>query len=183
MRKKKRGQAALEFLMTYGWAFLVIMIMVGALAYFGVLDPTRFLPDRCSFGTPLLCQDDRYTIRSADDGTIIAGLINQHNTRIEVYEASLSSDQPVVDTDDCDICFSDGFSCTGGEDLKVVADDSVSWGQGESKQLVVDCTDGEDLPDGSKYRFDITMRYYGAGSSEEFSRRVTGEIYSEVQEV
>ena len=43
----KRGQAALEFLSTYGFAFLIILVMIGALAYFGVLDPTRFLPNRC----------------------------------------------------------------------------------------------------------------------------------------
>jgi len=33
----KKGQAALEFLMTYGWAFLVILVMIGALAYFGFI--------------------------------------------------------------------------------------------------------------------------------------------------
>lgn len=53
---QKRGQAALEFLTTYGWAFLVILVMIGALAYFGVLDPTRFLPQRCQFGAELHCE-------------------------------------------------------------------------------------------------------------------------------
>lgn len=33
----KKGQNAMEFLMTYGWAILVMLIAVGALAYFGVL--------------------------------------------------------------------------------------------------------------------------------------------------
>ncbi len=34
----RKGQAALEFLMTYGWAFLVVLVLVGALAHFGVFD-------------------------------------------------------------------------------------------------------------------------------------------------
>lgn len=34
----RRGQAALEFLTTYGWAFLIILVMIGAIAYFGILD-------------------------------------------------------------------------------------------------------------------------------------------------
>ncbi len=46
---QKKAQSALEFLTTYGWAFLVILIMIGALSYFGVLDPSRFLPDKCLF--------------------------------------------------------------------------------------------------------------------------------------
>ena len=37
----KRGQAAMEFLMTYGWAILVVLAAIGALAYLGVLGPTK----------------------------------------------------------------------------------------------------------------------------------------------
>ena len=34
--KNKKGQAAMEFLMTYGWAILAAIIAIGVLAYFGV---------------------------------------------------------------------------------------------------------------------------------------------------
>ena len=34
----------MEFLMTYGWAILVVLAAIGALAYFGILSPQRFLP-------------------------------------------------------------------------------------------------------------------------------------------
>jgi hypothetical protein len=44
---KKSGQAALEFLTTYGWALLVILVMIGALVYFGVLNPSKALPTKC----------------------------------------------------------------------------------------------------------------------------------------
>lgn len=37
VKKSRRGQAAMEFLMTYGWAILVVLAAVAALAYFGVL--------------------------------------------------------------------------------------------------------------------------------------------------
>lgn len=37
--KQKKAQAAMEFLMTYGWAILVVLVAIGALAYFGVIDP------------------------------------------------------------------------------------------------------------------------------------------------
>ena len=53
----KRGQAATEYLITYGWAFMAIIITVGALAYFGVINPSRFIPDRCSFGSQMECTD------------------------------------------------------------------------------------------------------------------------------
>jgi hypothetical protein len=42
----KKSQAAMEFLMTYGWALLVVLMVIAALAYFGMLNPDRFLPDK-----------------------------------------------------------------------------------------------------------------------------------------
>ena len=53
----KKGQAALEYLVTYGWAFLAILVVLGALAYFGLLTPARYLPARCEFGVQLECVD------------------------------------------------------------------------------------------------------------------------------
>ncbi|MGM5480361.1 MAG: hypothetical protein ACQESC_02790 [Nanobdellota archaeon] len=50
-----RGQAALEFLTTYGWAFLVILVMIGGLSYFGVLDVSKFVPDSCKLDGNLEC--------------------------------------------------------------------------------------------------------------------------------
>ena len=55
--KSRKSQAALEFLMTYGWAILVVLVAVGALAYFGVLNPDRFLPSRCTLPAGIACID------------------------------------------------------------------------------------------------------------------------------
>jgi hypothetical protein len=57
MFKKKRAQAAMEFLMTYGWAILVVLAAIGALAYFGVLSPDRFLPEKCTLPSGFACLD------------------------------------------------------------------------------------------------------------------------------
>jgi len=51
----RKGQAAMEFLMTYGWAILVVIVAVGALAYFGVLNPSKLLPEKCSFPAGMDC--------------------------------------------------------------------------------------------------------------------------------
>jgi hypothetical protein len=51
----RKGQSALEFLMTYGWAILVVLAAIGALAYFGVLNPSNFLPDQCTASTGFGC--------------------------------------------------------------------------------------------------------------------------------
>ena len=55
--KNMKSQAALEFLMTYGWAILVVLVAVGALAYFGVLSPDRYLPSKCTLQAGIACLD------------------------------------------------------------------------------------------------------------------------------
>ena len=54
---KKRGQAAMEFLMTYGWALLVVLVAIGALMYFDILNPAKILPEQCILSPPLACTD------------------------------------------------------------------------------------------------------------------------------
>lgn len=39
----RKGQTAVEYLMTYGWAILIILIVAGVLAYYGIFSPAGFL--------------------------------------------------------------------------------------------------------------------------------------------
>jgi hypothetical protein len=55
--RKKNGQAAIEFLVTYGWAIMAAMIVIGALTYFGVTNPATSLPDKCTFSNGFECKD------------------------------------------------------------------------------------------------------------------------------
>ncbi|MEK6946581.1 MAG: hypothetical protein AABX32_03150 [Nanoarchaeota archaeon] len=60
----RKSQAALEFIMTYGWAILVVLVAIGALAYFGVLSPDRFLPSKCTLQSGIACVDHKATATS-----------------------------------------------------------------------------------------------------------------------
>ena len=55
---ERRGQAAMEFLMTYGWAILAAVIAIAVLAYFGVFSPSRYIPNTCQISAPLGCNTD-----------------------------------------------------------------------------------------------------------------------------
>lgn len=48
----KKGQAAMEFLMTYGWAILAAVIAIGVLAYFGVFSPGTFISNSITINPP-----------------------------------------------------------------------------------------------------------------------------------
>jgi len=52
---KLRGQSAMEFLMTYGWAILVMVIVIGVLFYVGVFNPGTAAPSACTLGAGFSC--------------------------------------------------------------------------------------------------------------------------------
>mgnify|MGYP001619472072 FL=1 len=63
----KKSQAALEFLMTYGWAILVVLVAIAALAYFGVLSPCKFVPssagcEKENTTTTPICYSESYPV-------------------------------------------------------------------------------------------------------------------------
>ncbi len=51
----KRGQAAIEFLITNGWAILVVVILLAVLFYIGVLSPQNTTPNTCLFQPGFSC--------------------------------------------------------------------------------------------------------------------------------
>ena len=75
----KKAQAAMEFLMTYGWAILVVLIVLAALFYLGIFTPKT--PNICIVGAPLTCADvkaedanNKVTLVLASSGTQSATL-------------------------------------------------------------------------------------------------------------
>jgi uncharacterized protein (UPF0333 family) len=83
----KKAQAAMEFLMTYGWAILVVLVAIGALAYFGVLSPDNFLPERCTGPAGLDCLD-KATIDAGSDSVIF---VLKNNIGFQVSQLSVDT--------------------------------------------------------------------------------------------
>ncbi len=52
-----KGQVSTEFLMTYGLAIVALFIVVGALAYFNVLSPSKYFPEECTLFEKIECTD------------------------------------------------------------------------------------------------------------------------------
>lgn len=88
---KNKGQAAMEFLMTYGWAILVVLAAVAALAYFGVLNPDRFLPEKCTLPSGVACLDSAGTTSSVVMSIQNAGGFDMSNVNVTLIGASSTS--------------------------------------------------------------------------------------------
>jgi len=69
--RRSKAQAAIEFLTTYGWAVVVIAIVLVALVWLGVFNIASQVPDRCTIQGGLQC--DSITLRKDSSGIVSIG--------------------------------------------------------------------------------------------------------------
>ena len=160
-RFPRKSQAALEFLTTYGWAFLVILIMIGALAYFGILKPSRLLPDRCTIGPEFDCQD--LQISSAEN-KIKARLKNNFGEPITIVSMSVSAESATA------------LTCTGSPSISGI------WPTGNIRDFIFsECNIAAiGFVAGEKGKISFSLKYYAVRSGSEYTRQTEGEIFSTV---
>ena len=154
---KKKSQVALEFLTTYGWAFLVVLVMIGALAYFGVLDPSNFLPEKCIFGAGIGCIE--YAGFAGPTGNISARLVNGFGYAITIEDvtATVTGEGGVCD------------NCSTNNDCTMRLD--PTWLTEEEKEFVLDCPD---LSESHKPRVMVEIKYMKSGGT--YSKMIRGEL-------
>ncbi len=94
----KKAQAALEFLMTYGWAILVVLVAIGALAYFGVLSPDKFLPDRCTLPAGIACEEHKIVSGAGNSQIALRNSLgtNMKNVVVSIAGCGDNSAAPVA---------------------------------------------------------------------------------------
>jgi hypothetical protein len=105
MTYNNKAQAAMEFLTTYGWAFLVILLAIAGLSYFGVFDLGRVLPDGCTIEHPKLQCGDVFRLFASgtgQGGEIMMGITNVANQAIVIDQVLIGerSLEAVCDTND-----------------------------------------------------------------------------------
>lgn len=61
----KKAQAAMEFLMTYGWAMLIVLVVLAALFFLGIFNPAT--PNTCLISAPFNCQDVKVSAAGTDN--------------------------------------------------------------------------------------------------------------------
>lgn len=175
----RKAQAALEFLMTYGWAILVVLIVIGALAYFGVLNPTILLPEKCTMQMGLYCKnhiimDNNMVFFELENGMgkgIILTSMNVTgdlvNCWVRFAEASCpSSGNPWDD------CFNqkNGLHINNGQSRVFnMSDDAVTYTSCSTVKRV------------GKTKASIAIKWYFDDATKLFTHTMNGEVLSNIE--
>lgn len=147
----RKGQAGLDFLMTYGWALLIIVLVVGALFALGIFDIGSFLGSKASG----FAQVGVVGWKVAGDGEFTAKFENHAGTDINVTGVSA-----VLGTET--ITYTTGFAIDNGKQSGTITVGSFA-NPGSS---------------GSSYSIAVTLNYTDSDTGFQYtdSGTVTGKV-------
>ena len=162
--QQKKSQAALEFLTTYAWAFIIIIIVIGAISYFGVLRPKQILPDRCIFTVAFGCQ----AFKIDDSGTFNLQLKNNLGETVDVTGVSLKREDDTT------------ITCTAPPTFPI-----TNWKTGGVEDLTwsgcEDAFSDAGFIEGDKGKMLISMNFFRKSVGSIYSQSAEGEIITTVQ--
>jgi hypothetical protein len=95
--RDKKGQAAMEFLMTYGWAILAAVIAIGVLAYFGVFSPGKYISGNAVVNPPFYITAANAKASYPPDGGVQLAVKNNGGENYEIQSIGISNCVAVPD--------------------------------------------------------------------------------------
>ena len=100
-----KAQATVEFLMTYGWAILALIIALGALAASGILSPSFLVSEECTFGPSVHCTSALYN--DGDSTKLLLNITNGFPHAINISDVQFVA--------------SDGITASGSVATRLIA--------------------------------------------------------------
>jgi uncharacterized protein (UPF0333 family) len=173
MKGFNRGQAALEFMMTYGWAILVVLAAIGALSYFGVLNPSRFTPDTCLASSPFSCPGK--PIVSLAGQAVIFSIVNGQGYAVNVERGNLSYSVPLGPLGaNCNGVATPTVICPQGTTSGITCTNAQLLQPGQGATIVITCSN---LANTNVVKGDVMMNYTNPDSKlkEQIIISVTGK--------
>lgn len=171
----------MEYLMTYGWAILVIVIVLAALLYLGVFNLGERVPDQCRFKVGILCTSAKVSVT---DGMTLK-LQNTLGTTIYVCRMRCSGA-----ADDTGTLVSTGYpilSC-GTPLVTIPSGQSGTPIDPVAKGCLTDGNAGAgDAPDaaydsaGERVRGKVYMWYYEQGDTGTNTQVAVGDLQTSIQ--
>jgi len=160
----RKSQAALEFLTTYAWAFVIIGVTISALYYFGALDFSKYLPQKCVFPSQVKCVDF-----GLDPSSVKLRLVNNLGEDICITSISITND--ALEPISCAQPSLPSINCPAGE---------FDWLHSTEKDIEFSsCSGGGYIPD-TRVEIRVNMVYYAINTPSKPLHSINGKINGRV---
>ncbi len=152
----RKGQTAIEYLMTYGWAILIILVVGGVLYYYGVFSPSKLVgKSKTGFQAGVDLVD--WAVDGGNPAVIRVLLTNKAGVDVEIFDATVGTTDAVF----------------AGAPLVNV---TISEGSQDTTLRAITAT-GLNAAVGKAYNTDLTIRYSRSdapGAELKSSGRISG---------
>lgn len=136
-----RAQASIEFLSTYAWALLGLIIAIAALSLLGVFDVDSYKTDSCQSGSQIVCQDYYLGLDEDDDALLLLKFKNAYEKEIVIEQVNV-----------------DGFSQVSQEEVRILPGSTITVSL-YSSEPIFETANKESLP------FTLTFHRYESENS------------------
>jgi hypothetical protein len=139
---KKKAQAAFEFIVTYGWALLLILAAIAAFYMLDVGSYIQLQPDSCELFGQATCLEVQGKANTNRIGYITLFARNDFGTQLKLLNATITDDY---------------FTCSP----KLFAGNERTWNATQSKNITLTCGGvGSDFKSGSRTDSTVVLTYY-----------------------
>jgi len=158
--QQKKGQAAMEFLMTYGWAILAAIVAIGVLAYFGVFSPGKIAGSNAIINNPFYASSWQVNTTSVN-----LEVLNNGGDTVKVFNVTVTGSGS-----------SAGIVCGGAGYMNATAP-LIVMETGAQKLISSACSGA--LTVGNNFAGNIKVDYFKSGSS--LNQTATGTVRAAIE--
>lgn len=173
VRSVRKAQAAMEYLLTYGWAILIMVVVVAVLYYLGVITPHT--PTFCTFENQVFsCKAFKLTSNTGNAGGLILDLAQTTGHDILIVGFNCTTNQTWSETD---------FT-TAGQNVTVPANSDMPLNGTATSMGPLPCYKNDNSligasDSGSSYRGKIYIHYWDLETN--LDHKVIGDISATVE--
>ncbi len=136
-----KGQAAMEFFMTYGWAILGLAAAIGGLTYFNIFNTTKYYPEECILFDKVSCITAKASFSSTPNRIELVAR-NEYGQLLNPFNITILSDQG---------CNNNQGTASGG------------LTDGEEEKITITCT--STLPTEGRYQAILNISFTGTSGT------------------
>jgi hypothetical protein len=147
----------------YIFSLIAILLVLGLLVHYGLLEPIKLLPNKCAFGSEITCEDYIVKYGNGTDGSVAVRLKNNIGAVI-IIGWNISSDLEAISCEEYP-----------PSDAVVIKDEINDY---TFKGCDIAAAG---IEQGKKHRIEIFLHYYEPKSGPAFPRMVEGDIIAKAR--